>query len=92
MLIWNNLRACICLFAGKVTYTGCIIQLHGIGITVWELHGRESWDEVLVEKRSNVEGRVENDEKKRMIMMKSGKGSITKREKVTKIVLSYFRI
>ena len=39
-----------------------------------------------------MEGRVENDEKKRMIMMKSGKGSITKREKVTKIVLSYFRI
>lgn len=61
-------------------------------IAIWELHGRE--DEVLVEKRlrSNVEGRVENDEKKRMIMMKSGKGSITKREKVTKIVLSYFRI
>ena len=25
-------------------------------------------------------------------MMKSGKGSITKREKVTKMVLSYFRI
>ena len=82
-MIWNNLRASICLLAGIGTNTG---------IAVWELHGRE--DEVLVQKRlrSNVEGRVENDEKKRMIMMKSGKGSITKREKVTKIVLSYFRI
>ena len=49
------MRGSICLLAGISTNTD---------IAIWELHGRE--DEVLVEKRlrSNVEGRVENDEKK----------------------------